>query len=143
MHTTSIATRIEELITSQRPDVEVYAVVVIQRGRRVRVLIDHPSGVDHGLCADVTRLLDPLRDEYALEVSSPGVERPLITTRHYTNAVGERVAVRLGELVSGRRSVRGRLIAADDGAITLRLDDGGAVELPRRAVAKTTVVWEG
>ena len=59
------------------------------------VVIDHPVRVDHALCAQVTRLLDQagLRDQYAVEVSSPGPEPPLRVTSHYVAAIGRPVSV--------------------------------------------------
>jgi ribosome maturation factor RimP len=132
---------IEQLVAAHRPDVEVYAVQVIAPQSLVRVLIDRPGGVDLECCETVTRILAPLRDRYALEVSSPGLERPLLSPTHYQRAVGDVIQVRLRELVDGRRSVRGRLVHADDATLVVVSDEGERYELPHHAVQKSNVVW--
>src|SRR4029079_19416842 len=77
-----LQTEIEEMLRDASPDVEV---VLAERAGPglVRVVIDHPDGVDRALCARVSRELSPIRERYALEVSSPGVERPLVRPQHY------------------------------------------------------------
>ena len=61
---------------------------------RFTVFIDHPQRVDHALCARVTEVLGPYLREYTIDVSSPGVERPLRTPAHFERVVGKRVALR-------------------------------------------------
>ena len=61
---------------------------------RFTVFIDHPTGVDHSLCERVTNLLRGYLDRYTVDVSSPGVERPLRTPAHFRTAVGRKVAIR-------------------------------------------------
>jgi ribosome maturation factor RimP len=116
-------------------------VQVIGPQNLVRVLIEHPDGVDVELCAEVARILSDLRDQRGLEVSSPGIERPLVQTSHYARALGETVQIRLRSPRDGRRNFRGRLMAADEGALRLTLDDGAEVELPRADVARSNIVW--
>src|SRR6266480_4248640 len=75
------------------PGVEVLAVELTGR-ERFCVYIDHAQGVDHALCERVTNVLrDYLRD-YSVDVSSPGVARPLRTQSHFRNAVGHSVTLR-------------------------------------------------
>ena len=66
---------------------EVLAVEITGR-ERFTVYIDHPTGVDHALCARVTNVLRGYLDRYTVDVSSPGIERPLRTPAHFRNAVG-------------------------------------------------------
>lgn len=87
----------------------------------VRVLIDHPDGVDTDILAKVTRSLsnlldevDPLPDRYSLEVSSPGVERSLRIQRHFIAAIGKRIKIKTVSGTVGERRVEGALISADD-----------------------------
>src|SRR5206468_5471455 len=127
--TRTLLQQITDTVAAARPDVEVWDVQVIGPQNLVRVLIEHPEGVDVELCAEVTRILSDLRDERGLEVSSPGIERPLVQTSHYTRALGETVQIRLRRPRSGRRNFRGRLTAADDAALRLALADGAAPEL--------------
>ena len=105
------------------------------------MLIEHPDGVDADLCAEVANVLSDVRDHGGLEVSSPGIERPLIRTTHYTRALGETVQIRLKKPLEGRRNLRGRLTAADDTSLRLALDDGVELEVPREEVAKSNIVW--
>ena len=89
------------------PGVEVLAVELSGR-ERFTVYIDHPAGVDHALCERVTNLLRGYLDRYTVDVSSPGIERPLRTPAHFRNAVGRKVAVRTDR----RASAAGRSSAA-------------------------------
>ena len=139
--TRTLLQQITDIVTAARPDVEVWDVQVIGPQNLVRVLIEHPDGVDVELCAEVARTLSDLRDERGLEVSSPGIERPLVQTSHFTRAVGETVHVRLKQPRVGRRNFRGRLTAADDAALRLTLEDGAELELPRAEVARSNIVW--
>src|SRR3712207_1295968 len=75
------------------PGVEVLA-VELAGPERFTVYIDHPSGVDHALCERVTNVLRGYLDRYTVDVSSPGLERPLRKPAHFASAVGRRVALR-------------------------------------------------
>jgi ribosome maturation factor RimP len=132
---------ITRTVAAVRPDVEIWDIQVVPRENLVRVLIEHPDGVDADLCAEVADILSGVRDRGALEVSSPGIERPLIRTTHYTRALGETVQIRLRNPLQGRRNLRGRLTAADDASLRLALDDGVELDVPREAVAKSNIVW--
>ena len=96
----------------------------------VRVVVDAPGGAGLEAIADATRALsgaldrhDPLPGHrYTLEVTSPGVERPLRTPRHFQRAVGETVTVRLLAGGPGERRVTGRLLAADEDGFELAPD---------------------
>ena len=74
------------------PGIEVLAVELLSP-TRFCVYVDHPQGVDHGLCANVTELLRGYLDRYTVDVSSPGLERPLRKPSHFRNAVGRRVEI--------------------------------------------------
>ena len=90
----SIQERIEAVLATAEPDVEVLLAEVVG-GDRVRLFIDHPQGVSLGLCERVTGHLNEIREEYALEVSSPGTERPLSKPEHFRRFVGRRARVRI------------------------------------------------
>jgi ribosome maturation factor RimP len=137
----SIQDQIEAAIAGGRPDVEVWDVRVIGPERMVRVLIEHPDGVDLALCEEVAKLLGDVREQHPLEVSSPGVERPLVRTSHFERALGETVRVRLRAVVDGRRNLVGRLTAADDDVVRLLLEDGSEVTIDRAAVGSSNIVW--
>lgn len=119
----------------------------------VRVLVDTPDGVSSDDLATATRILsrrldelDPMPGAYTLEVSSPGVERPLRTAHHFRGAVGETVTIKCGPGVDGDRRVNGTLIAADDDGVTIALDDPDGTErtvlLRDIAKARTTFAWD-
>ncbi|HEX2030201.1 MAG TPA: ribosome maturation factor RimP [Actinomycetota bacterium] len=120
-------------------------------GRRVlRVTVDREGGVDLDTIARtserVSRRLDaegfdPGR--YTLEVSSPGLERPLRRPQDFIRRVGERVRVRTVEPLAGARTHTGAIATADEEAVTVETDDG-----PRRilyggiASARTVFEWD-
>jgi len=113
---------IEARLAERAPDVEVLLAEVV--GDTVRLFIDHPDGVSLALCERVTHLLPEVREEYALEVSSPGTERPLSKPEHFRRYVGRRARVRtLGEH-DGRRSFTGELLNATDDEVTVAADTG-------------------
>ena len=93
---------VAETVQDRLPDVDVLA-VELSGPERICVYIDHPNGVDHALCENVTNALRRYLDRYSLEVSSPGFERPLRTRDHFAEAVGRTVSVRTDVEVSGRK----------------------------------------
>lgn len=135
----------EDLLAREVPDVDLRAVGVGGRAGSgvLSVVIDHPERVDHALCARVTRVLDDagLRDRYAVEVSSPGPEPPLRTTRHYRAAIGETVklAVEPGAVPGAGKSVSGTLVSAGEEALEVDTP-AGQVIVPRDAVRRARMV---
>ncbi len=100
------------------------------RHSMLRVYIDHADGITVDNCAEVSRQVsavldveDPIHGEYTLEVSSPGIERPLFTLAQFAQFMGQRVDVRLHMPVGGRRHFKGDLIALEDDALTLELGE--------------------
>ncbi len=142
---TAIEQQVEDLLAERLPEVDLRAVGVGGRAGSgvLTVVIDHPVRVDHDLCAAVTRVLDDagLRDRYAVEVSSPGPEPPLRTTRHYVAAIGETVklAVDPGCVPGVGKSVSGTLTEVSDEALTVETPAGDVV-VPRDAVRRARMV---
>jgi ribosome maturation factor RimP len=101
------------------PGTEVLAVELLGP-ERFCVFVDHPEGVDHALCERVTAMLRGYLDRYTVDVSSPGVERPLRKPAHFRNAVGRKVAVRTDEAIEGRRRFRGEVVEAGEHVFTVR-----------------------
>src|SRR6478609_8160424 len=93
---TTLQSEIEERLAAGEPDVEVLLAEIVG-SETLRVFIDHPDGVTLALCERVTALLADLRERYALEVSSPGTERPLTKPTHFRSFVGRRARVRTRE----------------------------------------------
>jgi ribosome maturation factor RimP len=119
----TIQADIEARLAEVEPEVEVLLAEVVS-GKLVRLFIDHPQGVTLALCERVTRRLPEVREQYALEVSSPGVERPLTKPDHFRRFLGHRARVRTRGEHDGRRSFTGELIEAGDDGVTVAADTG-------------------
>jgi ribosome maturation factor RimP len=133
-----IQTEIENRLRSAEPDVEVLLAERIAT-ERVRVVVDHPRGVDLGICERVTDHLRDLLGEYSLEVSSPGPERPLTKPEHYRRYLGRRARVRTHATREGRSSFTGELVGASDDAVTVAAD-GGVVSIPYEDVKRSNLL---
>ena len=114
---------IEARLAEEEPEVEVLLAEVVG-GKLVRLFIDHPGGVSLDLCERVTGHLASVREKYALEVSSPGAERPLSKPEHFRRFVGRRARVRTRGEHDGRRSFTGELLGATDDEVTVAADTG-------------------
>ena len=128
-------------VERQIPGVEVLAVELLSP-TRFCVFIDHPQGVDHALCARVTELLRGYLNQYTVDVSSPGLERPLRKPAHFRNAVGRRVALRTSPEIDGRKRFRGTVAAADTNALALDVSGGERVEIPYAAIVRGNLIDE-
>jgi len=132
-----LAGRIEKRV----PGTEVLAVELLGP-ERFCVYIDHPEGVDHALCERVTRELDDYRREYAIDVSSPGIERPLRKPAHFERFVGRRVALRTAREIAGRKRFKGQVIGADDQAVHLDTEPQ-PVDIPYDEIVRGNLIDEG
>jgi ribosome maturation factor RimP len=130
---------IEARLAERTPGVEVLLAEV--SGETVRLFIDHPDGVTLDLCERVTRELPEVREEYALEVSSPGVERPLSKPDHFRRFLGRRARVRTGEARDGHRSFTGELVGASEAEVTIAAPTG-VVAIPYGDIARSNLVEE-
>lgn len=146
----SVQDTIEAQLRLADPQVEVLLAEVVHGGV-LRIFIDHPDGVSLDLCTEVTHHLGELREKYAVEVSSPGPERPLVKADHFRRFVGRRARVRTREplaVQSGtgaqpepRRSFTGELVGADERAVTLAAD-GGVITIPYAEIHRSNLVEE-
>jgi ribosome maturation factor RimP len=123
------------------PGVEVLAVELLSPARFC-VYVDHPAGVDHALCERVTRVLDAYRNDFTIDVSSPGPERPLRTRAHFEAASGRRVSVRTGAPVAGRTKFKGEVGDVTGDAITLVTSDRN-VHIPYEDIVRANLIDEG
>jgi ribosome maturation factor RimP len=119
----TIQADIEARLSEAEPEVEVLLAEVVG-GDLLRLFIDHPQGVSLELCERVTHHLPELRERYALEVSSPGIERPLSKPEHFSRYVGRRARVRTRGDHDGRRSFTGELLNATDQEVTVAAETG-------------------
>jgi ribosome maturation factor RimP len=107
----------------------------------LRVFIDHPDGVTLALCERVTHELAELRDRYALEVSSPGVERPLTKPAHFRRFLGRRARVRTRDARDGHKSFMGELVGASDDEVTIAATTG-VIAIPYADIQRSNLVEE-
>jgi ribosome maturation factor RimP len=140
-HSTShIQEDIERRLAQDEPGVEVLLAEVVN-GSLIRLFIDHPDGVSLALCERVTALLPEIREQYALEVSSPGIERPLSKPEHFRRYLGSRARVRTTEPHDGRRSFTGELVGASDAEVTVA-DPAGVVSIAYDDIQRSNLVGE-
>ncbi len=145
----SIQTEIEDRLAESEPRVEVLLAELIS-GKTLRLFIDHPDGVTLGLCERVSSHLADYREHYALEVSSPGQDRPLTKPQHYARFLGRRARVRLRDAPSpacqpranqseGHKSVTGELVGASECDVTIAAQEG-VVTIPYDQIARSNLI---
>jgi ribosome maturation factor RimP len=115
----------------------------------LRVLIDREGGVDLEAITSATAAIsdaldgcDPLDGSYTLEVSSPGLERPLRRPEHYRRSIGDAVAVRTRPGVPGDRRAEGLLLRADDLGITISSPGGDVRTLRYEEIERARSVFQ-
>ena len=148
---------VEDLFAALRPVVEAAGLELIDvdvTSGVLQVTVDREGGVDLEALTDANRAvsavlddLDPIPGRYSLEVSSPGIERPLRTPAHFAKAVGATVSVKTRPQVPGERRLRGTLVGSDDDGFSLVVD--GSEDEPVRLAygdvdrVRTVFVWGG
>jgi ribosome maturation factor RimP len=105
--------------------------------RQIGREVDHAEGVDHALCARVTDVLRDYLREYAIDVSSPGIERPVRTPEHFRSAIGRQVTLRTPE----RKRLRGEVVSAGEQSVVVR-SGGDTIEIPYDQVVRGNLVYE-
>src|SRR5690606_7860364 len=127
---------------------ELWGLEYVTGGQRkiLRVYIDKPDGVQLEDCEKVSRQIssvmdveDPIAGEYVLEVSSPGMDRPLYTLEQFTQFVGETAVIRLRAPFDGRRKFKGLLKAVEGSDVVLLVDDEEFL-LPIETIEKANIV---
>ena len=123
-------------------------------GMVLRLYIDKPGGIRLDDCADISRELSALLDvddiipnRYTLEVSSPGLNRPLVKETDYRRYAGKLVKIRTRQLVPDdrgtmRKTFTGELLGIDDGIVRIRLKEGPSAALPLSGIAKANLEFE-
>ncbi|MEI2702147.1 MAG: ribosome maturation factor RimP [Baekduia sp.] len=137
MQHTALHDKIEHLLSEREPDVEVLAADL--RGDTVELYIDHPEGVTLDLCERVTHALPELREDHALTVSSPGLERPLGKPEHFSRFIGRSARVRTTEPQNGRKTFTGEIVGASADEVTIATQDG-VVAIPFQAIHRSNLV---
>jgi len=120
--------------------------IVTERGKTIyRVIIKSDEGVDLNLCADISNLISPLLDvnppvrgDYNLEVSSPGIERKLKKLSHFQNSIGELVKI----VTLDAEQIKGKLTKVEENKIYIETDHGEeSIDFDRIVSAKTYFEW--
>ena len=128
-------------VESALPDVEVLAVELLSPGRFC-VYVDRPAGVvDFELCADVTRVLDGFREDWTVDVSSPGPDRPIRRSRHFAANAGRTVQLRTTTEVDGRTRFRGAVVSAGADHVVVAVD-GRELTIPVDAIVRGNLIDE-
>ncbi|MFM9271533.1 ribosome maturation factor RimP [Halomonas elongata] len=126
---TALNALIEPVVTAM--GFELWGIDYLSQGKHSRlvIFIDHEQGVGVDDCADVSRQVsavldveDPIAGEYRLEVSSPGMDRPLFTLEQFERYAGHTVAVKLRAPFDGRRKFQGLLAGIEGDEVLLQLD---------------------
>lgn len=145
----AVEDRIHAIVDPLIDDLGLELVDLVYGGGRLKITIDHPDGLGTELLTKATRMIshemdleDPISGGYTLEVSSPGVERPLRTPAHYMRSIGEQVNLKLKPNDENPRRVKGVLTSADDAGVVVVADDQTlTISYDRIAKAKTVFDW--
>jgi ribosome maturation factor RimP len=137
---TPIQAQIEARLAEADPEVEVLLAEVVGDSL-VRLYLDHPDGVTLALCERVTGHLGSVRERYALEVSSPGAERPLTKPDHFRRFLGRRARVRTRDARDGHKSFTGELVGASDDEVTIAAATG-VIAIPYADIHRSNLVEE-
>jgi ribosome maturation factor RimP len=128
---------------------ELWGCELVRQGRYslIRIYIDRESGVDISDCEKVSRQVsavfdveEPITEEYTLEVSSPGLERPLFRLEQFRKYVGSVIQLRMKKPQDGRKKFKGDLVRVDDNRIVLSLD-GDEVDFQHTDIDKANLVF--
>jgi ribosome maturation factor RimP len=119
--------------------------VAMSKGGTLQIMIEPADGraMDVEACAVLSRALsavldveDPMPGSYTLEVSSPGIDRPLTRPKDYARWAGHIARLETAEPVEGRRRFKGTLLGLEGDLVKLRLEDGKETQVPLSAVSK-------
>ncbi len=144
---TDIVRRIEDIVqpTITGMGFELVRVAMSRGGGTLQIMIEPADGrpMDVEDCATLSRALsavldveDPISGAYTLEVSSPGIDRPLTRPKDYTRWAGHLARIELAQPIDGRRRFKGTLVGVEDGAVKLKLEDGQEASVPLSSVTR-------
>jgi ribosome maturation factor RimP len=129
-------------------DYELVGLEFVRAGQHstLRIFIDHPNGITVEDCAEVSRQVsavmdveDPITVAYNLEVSSPGLERPLFKAEHYQQFIGHEVNIVLKMAMQNRRKWKGEILAVDGETVSVTVD-GNEETFALSNIAKANLV---
>nr|WP_175586390.1 MULTISPECIES: ribosome maturation factor RimP [unclassified Pseudomonas] len=148
-----VSSKLEQLQALLAPVVtglgfECWGIEFVSQGKHsvLRVYIDKEGGILVDDCAEVSRQVssvldveDPISSEYTLEVSSPGMERPLFTLEQFASHAGEQVKIKLRSPFEGRRNFQGLLRGVEDQDVVVQVDDQEFL-LPIDSIDKANII---
>lgn len=153
MASTNIETRVEELLKSIIENIgyELYDVRYEKEGKDyyLRIIIDKPEGIDINDCENVNNAIndildeaDYIKDQYFLEVSSPGLERILRKDKHFEKQIGNEINLKLFKAIDKQKELIGILEEYNKDELTIKVDDKTLkINLKDIAIAKTVFNW--
>lgn len=130
-------------------ELELWGCELVRQGKYslIRIYIDRESGVDISDCEKVSRQVsavldveEPVTEEYTLEVSSPGLERPLFRLEHFRKYVGSVIQLRVKKPQDGRKKFKGDLVRVNDNRIVLSID-GDEVDFQHTDIDKANLIF--
>ncbi|MDH4847668.1 ribosome maturation factor RimP [Pseudomonas sp. BN505] len=148
-----VSSKLEQLQALLAPVVtglgfECWGIEFVSQGKHsvLRVYIDKEGGILVDDCAEVSRQVssvldveDPISSEYTLEVSSPGMERPLFTLEQFASHAGEQVKIKLRSPFEGRRNFQGLLRGVEEQDVVVQVDDQEFL-LPIDSIDKANII---
>lgn len=153
MASTNIETRVEELLKSIIENIgyELYDVRYEKEGKDyyLRIIIDKPEGIDINDCEKVNNAIndildeaDYIKDQYFLEVSSPGLERILRKDKHFEKQIGNEISLKLFKAIDKQKELIGILEEYNKEELTIKVEDKTLkINLKDIAIAKTVFNW--
>ena len=153
MASTNIETKVEELLKSVIENIgyELYDVKYEKEGKDyyLRIIIDKEEGIDINDCEKVNNAINDILDEadyikeqYFLEVSSPGLERILRKDKHFEKQIGKEISLKLFKPINKQKELNGILIEYNKNELTIKVDDTTLnINLKDIAIAKTVFNW--
>lgn len=115
----------------------------------LRIFIDKPGGVNHQDCEIVSNQVGTLLDvedliptQYVLEVSSPGVDRPLYKPADYARFAGNKVKLKTQTSINGQRNFKGKLLGIEADKVKLQIENGSEVEIAFDNITKGNIEYE-
>ena len=116
---------------------------------RLRLYIDGPEGIGLGDCEAVSHQVsgileveDPIKGQYSLEVSSPGLDRPLFKPAHYTSYLGRKVKLRTRLAIAGQRNFQGEIQSVEDEDVYISIENGEQLKLAVKDIERANLIPE-
>lgn len=153
MASNNIESKVEKLLSNSIENLgyELYDVLYEKEGKDyyLRIIIDKPGGIDINDCEKTNNEINPILDEadyikeqYFLEVSSPGVERTLRKEKHFLNQIGNEISVKLFKPINKQKELIGILKEYNKNEITIETNESTIkIDLKDIALAKTIFNW--